>query len=1245
MKKRVFLVLILCSISIYSQEAVDIVTPEQSPFNLGQDISGLAQGSINEPTGKATLSIPISSLNVRTISYDVSLIYNGQSAFDMASNTNRYNPTNIIGVGFGMFTPKIVVNNKNTAVKEDDEFYIQDGANNTKLYCTDRIEPNPLQTGEVIWEFGAENYVPWKIRYYKSLKEFVNGVLTETPLDYWIITNQDGVEFFYGQTQNSKENVVTWGNWIGNSNKSGGNKETIIWNISTIRDQWNNNIQFEYELQESTVGGVAQTEASYIKKITASTGENIRFAYTDKNANEIYEPNIEYPEPDAYQERYEKKYLQQITSYNSSNQLIYNYNLTYSLVNNSSASDQKRYLTSITQENAQGEFLPSQKFEYYTSGTFKGGVKKITYPTGGSVSYEYKNKLLFSNSANRFSGPDPYNDRFNYYSMVTRDKYALKLYKYKVPVNGKYSFQLVRHFWNGQSWDRDLFNFPYDIVDTYPATGPWLENFHVVFGGDFYAFLYQEGSNGKLDLFHLNPDGKTWDHKTYNFVSIGSGAPKLMHGDKFVAIGSYNNGKLHTFTWDGDRWINKTIQQGSGEYFYGAANNFILTLNEKNTGSDLDFITGENREDYYYIHYLDITNQWVSKSWSAAADPYIAGIEKPSYFYPENSMSGFVPDDNPELFLRWDTNYNLLPPDNDVLGAFLDASPLISTYTGMYTLQNHFYQYSLKYARFNGVDWKTYALPVSAAYYAKPFYGEDISTFQNHGDIDYVGFVKYDPNIDLWQHSTGLNSYPSYLTNSKVSGITNDFIIASNKVYIRNNTSRFAQTVNILNYDNVFTHTDGLSHGFVELGSGSHIPLTSRYYYFDKASNQLASVDMGARFHMYGPTSFAGRTPFMSPTSIWLRSNSNNNSFNSYLHRVINDKVNNSVYDIVIDKVKIDNGDGEIRETIYSYNSPNSTSDNETTFYGDVILENKGYGTASIGVIEKKFKNGSSDLQMAGLLEEQRIKDINGNTVSLQTNTWTKYKPSSRSYISQLTKQENEVTYNDKVITTVTSNSYGTPHYLLTNRNKISSKGQTESTQTKYAVDYYPFMEVGNYVSQPYEIISKVNGKVVSVDRTIWKKDANNKIYASEVWSGTSLVSLRKTREVSKMNNYGQIIETTNGRGQYNSILFGYNYRYPIASISNAEYDYVIGKLETSLLSLQNMDNETLKIQLLKLYNELPETMIDISLYDIEGKVVKKINQRQEEMSYYYDSFNRLDYTTDLNNKVLEKNIYNYKTN
>ncbi len=1240
MKKIFILFLIIYPIHIFSQE-VDIVTPQQNVFNSGQNIGGFVQGSVNEPTGKVNFSIPISQLSARDVSYPLVLGYNGDLAFEAGSKTNRYVPTSVAGVGFGLFIPKIVVDNKSTATLEDDTFFLQDGATNTELIFSERIEAGFLGTNKII--FTAKDYVPWKIEYFESELNIITGSIQERPLNYWKVTNEQGVEYFYGQTQNSRESVVAWGNWMGSSSlSSGGNSNTIVWNLSTIRDQWFNSIRFEYDHQQVIMGGAIQTEATYLSKIISSTGESIKLFYADKNSNEIYEPNREYPEPDAYQERYEKRYLDYITTHNSDNELVYSYDLTYILVNNSSSTDKKRYLSNITQENALGEIKPAQQFEYHTTGAFKGGIKKIIYPTGSSVTYSYERKFLFRNSTNKYVDTAPNTSGYEFYASVSKDNYSLMLLKSQSPYSGSlHDFMVVRNWWNGNGWERSSFNFPYRINDD--GNRVRLENFQTIFGNDFYGFLHQEGSVGRLDLFHLKDDGHTWSHRVIRNIDVGDGKARLLSGTNFVAVGSHRNGKLYTYRWHDSTWHIRTINQGGGQYYYGANNNFILSLDEDG-GSDM--VTGVNHEDNYYFHYLGIENDWKTKSWSQAVDPFLAGIEKPSSFYPENAMAGFVADDNPEVFLRWDSNYDLITVDTDVFGSSDDRNPMISTYAGMFTLQNFFFQYPIRSARFNGQSWITDRMPSFGSNYAKPAYGEDVMLFQNFQRSASVGYLLYEPNGEAWNYSSYLNPYSSTQNSTqKLTGVTRDFVVGGNKIYMRSNTSRFSQSYDITGADNVFTHTDGLDHAFVETRSTANQARSGRFYGVDKATNQINYTNLGNVFNLSGYTSFGGRTPFISPKTVWLRGETGTNAtFNTFLYRVIDDKVNNTIYDEVVSKIKVDNGEGELRETVYSYNNPNMVSTSESIFYSNVIIENKGYGNASIGTVEKIYNNGREDARMIGLPLEEFTKSSTGDVVEHTKYGWEvlDFLSNIDGYTIKQTSQENVEYRNGKPLKVVTNTRYSS-YYLPDLVTTTNSKGQTETLRTIYAFSEMPELESKNFLSLPYQVTKRVDNRIVSISETKWVIDDNRKVYASENWSGNSANTMRLTNQVTKISRYGQVLEFNNGKGQYTSTLYGYNDRYMIGSFSNTRYDNVLNNLNVNYRTLQNLDNSNLKTELSKLYTRLPEAMIHLNFYDNNGNRVLEMDEREYEINFGYDGFHRLDYISNHNNKVLRKNIYNSK--
>lgn len=930
MKKIIIFYALILSASSYSQEGFDPGTPANSSFNLGGDIQGTIQNSVNEVTGKVTFSAPLASISARSVSYGVNLTYNGEAAFKNGQQTNKYNPTSTVGVGWSFSTQKIVVDHKSTGTRDDDVFYLLDGATNSKLIC---INKNDFAS-ESVWEFQMEKYAPWIIKYHRS------SIYYE--FDYWTIVKEDGLTYKFGEsvaTSKSKESVIAWGNWIGSSKQSGGTQQTIVWNLSKIQDQWNNYLNFEYELVEVIQSGSSkQTEASYLKKITSSNGANIQLTYGTKSTDEYYEPHQEASEPDAYQERYEKKYLQSVSSYNNDNQLVSTYNIGYTL--DGIGLNKKRYLTSLTQtvyNNGLNETLPAQAFEYHYTGTFKGGIKKITYATGGSVTYHYNNKFLFNNTANKYTSTLVWPSGYGIHSKVVKDNYSLYLLRTNSPISGnKYRFKVFRFWWNGQAWEHNEYTFPY-LIDE-PDHFNTLIDFQAVFQEDFYGFVYDSGSTADVYLFHLENNGRSWNSYTSTSKTIGAGNPYLISGDGFAALGSKSNGYLYTYVWNGTSWNYKSINQGVGEYFMSATNNFIISLDERDSSNGVDMVTGLSHSDYYYIHYLDAKKNWQTKSWSAAADPYINDVwiteSSPGYatFYPDNSICGFVAKDNPEILFRWDTDYNLINVDNTSLGTYNDLSPIQGVANSMFTIYDYITKQPYKSVRFNGVSWSPVS-PTNPGQHSYIDFGLDFFSYAHSSGRKYYN---YDPNTNTWTNGSIYLSPSSHMPSNYPPGystsINSDFLLVGHKFFKRSTQggTLFTEIGSLDNYG-INSRSDGLSHSFV-LESGDPLDFTERgkYYYIDKKDGLLKYISQNEikfptnNFSFYG--NFGGRSQFMSPASICLVSTLESNYYNNlkntshtYLYRVIDDKINDSVYDIVVNHIDINDDNGTLRKVQYTY--------------------------------------------------------------------------------------------------------------------------------------------------------------------------------------------------------------------------------------------------------------------------------------------------------------------------------------
>jgi len=1246
----------------------DIGTPANSPFDLGSDISGTIQNSINQVTGKINFSVPLASIASGTVSYGLSIGYDGQSAFKIGKEQNKYSPTSVVGVGWSLPISKIVVDNKQTGTRDDDEFYIVGGSTNSKLICTKR----GTNSNGNVWEFQLEKHANWKITYHPGYKDITidiwgNVVIVYVKTDYWSVIKDNGQTYIFGysdtdttNTSKSKEVVASWGNWIGDSNQTPTGVSTIVWNLSRITDQWNNFINFKYELVEQkqntspSASSFKHTEASYLKEITSSKGSKIQLNYASKNpvatfVSEYYEPHKEQQEPDAYQERYEKKFLNSVEVFNTNNQLVLFYDFGHDIQPLDSSND-KRYLTSITQTtHNQGQMnaLPPQTFKYHYSGTFKGGLEEISYPSGGSVTYNYQNKYLFYNGADNFNPPSSANG-YVFYSSLVKDNYSLIILRTKNPVSGgKYRFKIFRYWWNGQQWESHEFTFPHLIED---SSRGFMKDFYSVLGTDFYGFAFHRGNAADVYLFHKNKNGTDWNYFRHIGLNIGNdNPPRFLSGTNFIGLGSHRNGKLHTYVWNGRTWNLKIINQGSGQYFYGATNNFILSLDEEG-GSDM--VTGANHSDNYYVHYLDAENRWQTKSWSAAADPYINDIwiseSRPGLasLYPANSIAGLVAKDNPELFLRWDTDYNLIAVDSKIGSYRDDGHYFVPVNNSMFTLVWHWFNQPAKAAHFNGINWKVSPFTKPTDFYHVNF-GLDLMTYKNE-DSDNIMYKEYSANSNSWVENN-LN-WAAY-TNNASNAINSEFIVAGKKIYKKTVQPLSLPMINIgtLQYDNYFSYSDGLSHTFVKQHDNNNKFKKSSYYYINKETGLLSEINMGSKYHLAGREKIGGNTPFMSPKAMWLRQDTSPKEFEPYLYRIIDDKFNQSVYDIVVGSIDLDADNGNIRKINYTYSNPNSSADNTATYYGEVIIENKGFGSSSIGKVKKTFNTGKDDIQMLGLQIEERVLDTNNNTKRKTTNFWrkhlktihnTSYKAVGLSHYISLSSKKEQLFFNTdslENLTNYTYNSKGQLYYTTS----TSSTGQTERQDIRYAYEQYSFVRDKNMLTDAYETTTKLNNEIVDIKRNIWQNDSG-KIYIKEKWSGPSVSLLRLNNQVTNVDLQGNLLEVNDGKNIFSSSLRAYTDLYEVASIVNAKHQDVVNELDVTYAQLQNLTTSALKGELVKLYDRLPNAMISLTFYDDNGRVTNRINERKEESYLYYDSYGRIDYITDGYGNLLEKKEYNF---
>lgn len=1266
---------------------VDAVLPASSPFQLTKNIEGTIQNSINKSSGKVLFSLPISSVTANTISYNVSLTYNGTSAFETAKKTNKFRPTGVLGVGFNFSFPKIIADYKNTAAKDDDTYYFVDG-NNSKLICTNKTD--------TYLEFKSEKYAPWIIKYIKGHKNLIEirpGHWVENFIeeDYWEITKEDGTIYQFGKENEglsigtgSKVLLSTWGNWIGDSNQNPKGRITTEWNIYRIKDQWNNNITFLYEKvsgKQNTAQqfGNIHTEAIYLKEIKSSDNSKIVFNYENKIPQEYFEPHTEQSEPDAFQERYEKKFLQNIQTFNSNNELIFKYKLEYSLIDHTNPIQLyrgKRYLTKIIQENKNGESLPPQKFQYHTSGIFKGGIREIIYPTGGSVTYNYKKKTLFTNTPNRFSGSQPNVSNYYLTASYNAGNYVLDLYRSKNPVNGSlYRYKIVRYHWTGIDWIRNEYTIPNLLpYVTYVDEGSrsdvprYLDGLKVIHRANYYGLMYfnRKNNSANLYLFHLKNDGKTWKTYSQSISSVESKDkapytedPDLLNGENFVAIGTKSTGELRVYTWNGISWNYDYIfeeNEPAKQYYYSARNNFILSLNIARTkfnGGTADY------SDRFNIHFLDNEKKWQTKSWTEITLPKIKNITSAGYFYPNNSMSGFMAGQNPEYFLRWDKNYNLLNID-DVLGGHKDNIPLQALSNNLFSLGYLPNSSLIRTARFNGNNWNV----LDHGYYQgvrknSAALGDDAIFYEKSRD-NKLWYLMYNANGNNWIENNLTNGGSNTSNFLRGTQIFENFLLANNSIYEKHEHP-FASVllspytlIEQVPFNVELSTTNGLNYVYASSINAfqHHNPnyissVNTKLYYPNKYNNKISNIDFNGKFGVKGMQVFGGYQQFLSGNSIYLRNKGNGGLFSTYLYKIIDDNVNQNIEDVVVDYIQIDNKLNSIRKINYEFDQYTFLP-NESIYYGKATTEHKGYGNANNGKVINYFNRGLLDLRFLGLPVKTEIRDASNSLKSetvYDNNLFPKnYYNSYNTLVGQgffirITKKTKNLIQDNGTLTSSEEYEYNDIG-LLHKKKTINNNENTIETNTTYAYELFSFLNTKNILNKPTKLVQKSGNHIVGTSETRWKIE-NGKMFPYKTLAGIS--STKVLTEITRINNLGLAEEDSNGKGVFNVNLLGYNNKYSVARINNANFNEVISNLDVSYETLQSLNTASLKIELLKLYDKLPKASLTLSFYDNNGNLISNIDARKEEINHVYDDYNRLIYTTDSQGNKLTETEYNFK--
>jgi YD repeat-containing protein len=135
--------------------------------------------------------------------------------------------------------------------------------------------------------------------------------------------------------------------------------------------------------------------------------------------------------------------------------------------------------------------------------------------------------------------------------------------------------------------------------------------------------------------------------------------------------------------------------------------------------------------------------------------------------------------------------------------------------------------------------------------------------------------------------------------------------------------------------------------------------------------------------------------------------------------------------------------------------------------------------------------------------------------------------------------------------------------------------------------------------------------------------------------------ALETEGKIDLYDNLGNILQFTGKDEVTAAVIWGYNYKYPVARVVGATYAQAVALLSVSIATLQTMDGTALITELHRIRTGLPAASVTSYTYKPGTGVTSITDPNNKINTYEYDALSRLLLVKDQDGNAVKKNEYN----